>query len=241
MRLDQNQQKTLLNLASTERALAAAGGRVADTSERQEFDRLQRELKEMRDAAASAQMAVDDMENEILRIQEDERKLRRRERDNREQLGAETDPERRRDLEHDRYAAKSRIADLMAELQEAHNEIHALRNNRDVHGARVDDLLAKVEVARRAADAADEAAATTDPTVRIADLRQQLPTEILDEYEAQKLENEVGVAVFNGRACGGCFIVLPPADRSAIRTTPADELPQCPNCGSYLVRQGAEA
>ena len=134
MRLDQNQQQTLLALASTERTLAAVGGRVPATPERQDVDRLQRELKEMRDAAGSAQMAVDDMENEILRIQEDERKLRRRERDNREKLGAETDPERRRDLEHDRYAAKSRIADLMAELQEAHNEIHALRNNRDVHG-----------------------------------------------------------------------------------------------------------
>ena len=67
MRLDQNQQQTLLALASTERTLAAVGGRVPATPERQDVDRLQRELKEMRDAAASAQMAVDDMENEIDR------------------------------------------------------------------------------------------------------------------------------------------------------------------------------
>lgn len=237
MRLDPTQQTILLDLASTERSLAAAGDRSTETPEQQELNKLLAEQRRMRDAAASAQMAVDDMEAEILRIQEDERKLRRRERDNKEQLGAETDPERRRDLEHDRYSAKSRIADLMAELQEAHNEIHALRNNRDVHGARLDDLTAKIEVARRAADAANDAAsASQDPADRIAALREQLPADIVAEYDRQKRENQVGVAAFNGRACGGCFIVLPPADQSAIRGAAADEVPQCPNCGSYLVR-----
>ena len=38
------------------------------------------------------------------------------------------------------------------------------------------------------------------------------------------------------RACGGCFIVLPPAEQNAVRNAPADELPQCGDCGSYLVR-----
>lgn len=241
MKLDPTQQTTLLELASTERAIAAAGDRATETPEQQELDRLLTEQRRMRDAAASAQMAVDDMEAEILRIQEDERKLRRRERDNKAQLGAETDPDRRRDLEHDRYSAKSRIADLMAELQEAHNEIHALRNNRDVHGAKLDDLEVKIGAARRAADAANEAAdAIQDPAEHIAHLRDQLPEDIVAEYERQKIENEVGVAAFNGRACGGCFIVLPPADRSAISGAAKDELPQCPNCGSYLVRRVPE-
>ncbi len=53
-------------------------------------------------------------------------------------------------MEHDLYAAKSRIADLMSELQEAHNEVHALRSNLDVHGARVSDSERKLEKLRRA-------------------------------------------------------------------------------------------
>ena len=112
----------------------------------------------MRSAASSAQMAVDDMELDILRIQEDERKLRRREADNKQQLQSETDPEKRKDLDHDLYAAKSRIADLMSELKECHNEIAALRNNRDVHGARVDDIARQIELAERSAEAANAAA-----------------------------------------------------------------------------------
>ena len=174
---------------------------------------------------------------EILRIQADERKLRQRERDDKAQLGAATDPETRKDLEHDLYAAKSRIADLMSELQEAHNEIHALRANLDVHGAKVSDSERKLEVLKRAAEAAQEAAANRpDPQVRIGELREQLPADALAEYETVREENGVGAAAFTGRACGGCFIVLPPAEQNAVRNAAADELPQCSDCGSYLVR-----
>ncbi|MDO5684273.1 MAG: hypothetical protein Q4G46_15795, partial [Propionibacteriaceae bacterium] len=126
MKLDPTQQDILLDLATTERSLDVVGDSAFVTPEQKELDRLISEQARMRNAAGSAQMAVDDMEAEILRIQEDERKLRRRERDDKAQLAAETDPERRKDLEHDRYSAKSRIADLMGELTEAHNEIHAL-------------------------------------------------------------------------------------------------------------------
>lgn len=234
MQLDRTLQPVLLNLSLTERSLGAGGDFT--TPEQKEFEKLDAELTRMREAAGSAQMAVDDMELEILRIQEDERKLMRRERDDRDQLTAETDPERRKDLEHDRYAAKSRINDIHYELKEAHNEIHALRNNRDVHTQRVDDLSAKREAAKRAADAANEASAAQDPEEKVRELREQLPDEVVAAYEERRNVNDVGVASFNGRACGGCFIVLPPNDRSTINLAPENELPECPNCESYLVR-----
>lgn len=240
MKLSLESQHTLLELAKTERLLDTTAGKGTTLPEQKELDELLARQRRLRDAAAAAQMAVDDMEGEILRIQEDERKLRRRERDAREQLGAEVDQERRRDLEHDRYSAKSRIADLMAELQEAHNEIHALRNNRDSHGARVDEIERKVETATRARDAAAEAAShVPDPREHATELRSQLDEATLAEYDRQRDENDVGAAGYNGRTCGGCFVVLSPADRSAIANAAADQLPQCPNCGSYLIRKAS--
>lgn len=237
MKLDPSLQNVLLELAQTERNMKASPDALV-TVEQQELDRLIDEQRRLRSASAAAQMAVDDMENEILRIQEDERKLRRRERDNREQLQVETDRERRKDLEYDSYAAKSRIADLMSELKEAHNEIAALRNNRDVHGARVDEMERAIEVAQRAADAANEAASHLDnPEEHLASLRAQLPDAVMHTYEEQKTENDVGAAFFNGRTCGSCFLMPAPTERAAIAKTPADELPQCPNCGSFLVRK----
>jgi len=238
MKLDPTQQDILLDLATTERSLDVVGDSAFVTPEQKELDRLISEQARMRNAAGSAQMAVDDMEAEILRIQEDERRLRRRERDDKAQLAAETDPERRKDLEHDRYSAKSRIADLMGELTECHNQIHALRNNRDNHGAKCDEIARQLEVAKRAAEAANEAAAAVkDPEAHIAELRTQLPETVLAEYDAQKNDSDVGAADFNGRTCGGCYIVLSGLDQQRINRAPADELPQCPECGTYLIRK----
>ena len=235
MKLSQDLQSILLELATLERSQAHGG--TPTIPEQEEYEKAQAAHARLVDASGSAQLAVDDMEMEILRIQADERKLRQRERDDKAQLGAATDPETRKDLEHDLYAAKSRIADLMSELQEAHNEIHALRANLDVHGAKVSDSERKLEVLKRAAEAAQEAAANRpDPQVRIGQLREQLPADVLEEYETVREENGVGAAAFTGRACGGCFIVLPPAEQNAVRNAAADELPQCSDCGSYLVR-----
>ncbi|WP_293770658.1 C4-type zinc ribbon domain-containing protein [uncultured Corynebacterium sp.] len=235
MKLSAELHPILLELANLERS---QGVTVSDQlPEQVELAALETKLERLRAAAGSAQMAVDDMELEILRIQADERKLRARERDDKAQLTAELDPEKRRDLEHDRYAAKSRINDLLSELQEAHNEIHALRNNVDVHGAQVSELERQVEAARRAADAAVAArAAQPDPSVRIGELRAQLPADALKVYDQVRHENGVGAAKFSNRACNGCFIELPPAAVSAIRGAAADELPECPDCGSLLVR-----
>lgn len=149
MHLSKDLQPVLLQLAQAD----AASAQPRVRAEEQELQKLIDERKRLTDASAAAQLAVDDMELEILRIQEDERKLKKRELDDKRQLSAETDPERRKDLEHDRYAAKSRIADLLSELKEAHNEIAALRNNRDVHAARVDEANRKVEAAQRAVNA----------------------------------------------------------------------------------------
>ncbi|STC97331.1 zinc ribbon domain-containing protein [Corynebacterium renale] len=236
MKLAENLQPILLELSTLERRLATAGAKTTETPEQAELNTLRTELDQMRSAASAAQMAVDDMENEILRIQDDERKLRARDRDNKAQLATETDEEKRKDLQHDRYATKSRIADLMAELMEAHNEVHALRQNRDIHGAKISDLERKVEVAARAAEAASTQE-SEDPRAHVAELEAQLPDDVVEAYHEQRAVNGVGVGLFNGRTCGSCHIVLPAADRSAINLAPADELPECPDCGSYLVRK----
>src|SRR5699024_6072204 len=152
--------------------------------------RAAKEPTRARGAPAAAQMGVHYVGRDRLGFPSDERKLRKREGDDGTQLSAATGPDVRRELEHDGDAATSRIAELMSELQEAHNEIHALRNNRDVHGARVDEAARKVETARRAFDAAQEATPVEverDIDSEIAQLRSQLDEDVLAEFERQRL------------------------------------------------------
>lgn len=236
MKLEQSKQKLLLDLATALR-LKDAKLATKESPEQVALDKAIAEQTRLRDAAAAAQMAVDDMESEILRIQADERKLRLRKKDGQDALGAETDEDRRRDLTHDIYTSKSRIADLMSELQEAHNEVHALRNNRDLSQSRVKDAERKVSEARDAVAAATlRAGEVEDPSVLIARLEEELPTDVIAEFREQRIENGIGAALFNGRSCGGCAMVLPANGIAEIRNTPANEVPRCPECGSYLIR-----
>lgn len=231
MKLDPQQQVLLLELATTQR-LHESSGKASESPEQAELTKATNALARQRSATHAAQRAVDDMEREILRIQSDEARLRSRIADNKKQLMAATDPSTRKDL----YTTKSRLNDLLSELAEAHNEIHALRNNRDLANQRLAEAEQAFDVAQAAKDAAPAAPTAADREHRMAEIRQSLPADIIAAYDAQRKENSVGVAAFNGRSCGGCFIILPAGDIAAIRTAATDELPQCPDCGSYLVR-----
>ena len=221
MHLSQELQPVLLKLATAE----AAAARPVVRPEVAELQRAGKERERIAAAASAAQMAVDDMELEIRRIQEDQRKLERRKKDNIAQLGAATDVEVRRDLQHDLSTTEARLTDLRYELKEAHNEIAALRNNREVHGAQLDEATRKLEQAQRAVDALPE-----ETPVDTGALRAQLPPDILAAYD------NVGAASFNSRTCGGCFLQLPPSERAEVMAVADDELPTCPNCGTLLVR-----
>ncbi|MDY3126760.1 MAG: C4-type zinc ribbon domain-containing protein [Corynebacterium sp.] len=238
MKLAPADQKILLELSRTLlRGNSATSAK--QLPEEVEFRNKEIEHKRALDAAAAAQMALDDVENDIVRIQEDEQKYRRRASDDKAQLGAEVDPERRKDIQHDLHTAQSRIADLVDELKEAHNQVHALRTNLEVHGARIDESARELDKARRAFEAAQEseAAQPEDRETIIAALRAKLDDDVVAEFDRQRLEDGVGAAAFiQGRTCGGCHIMLPPAERAAINNAPADELPQCSECGCYLIR-----
>ena len=91
MKLEAKKQQTLLKLSRVLR-LNAVGAQAPELEEKVALDAAQKEHKKALDAAAAAQMAVDDVENDIMRIQSDERKLRKRERDDKAQLSAATDP-----------------------------------------------------------------------------------------------------------------------------------------------------
>src|SRR5699024_923302 len=202
--------------------LNAFSSQAPELAEKAELEKAETEHKRALDAAAAAQMDVDYVVNDSMRIQSVERRLGKSERGEGAELSAVSD-----------RAVRS-------ELQEAHNEIHAMRNNRDVHVARVDEAARKVETARRAFEAAQEGVPVEperDIDREIAELRAQLDDDVLAEFERQRLENGVGVEAFKAeKTCGSCSMVLPPAERAAILYAPKNEMPQCSDCGSYLVR-----
>ncbi|MDU0479232.1 C4-type zinc ribbon domain-containing protein [Staphylococcus chromogenes] len=235
MKISTHDQKILLALANLERTIDA--GLHKQLPENQEVTKLIDARDAKRSIAASARLNVADIEMEIRRIGDDMAKLKRRMDADTAGLGAATDVEQRRDLQHDLATTQRRYSDLQQELKEAHDEVHALRMNVDRHGAELDEIERKLAAAERAAQSAQDADDAIDRAGQAAGLREQLNVEILSLYDEQRSIFGVGAAEFTGRTCGGCHIVLPPAALSEIRATPADEMPRCPDCGTYLVRR----
>lgn len=46
----------------------------------------------------------------------------------------------------------------------------------------------------------------------------------------------VAVARLEGHRCHGCHLDLSPAEMDVVKAVPADSMPECPQCGRYLVR-----
>ena len=116
--LDQDKQHLLVDLAAAE-----LGGASGPTPEDLEVEKLGEQLAEEREAHSRAVLAASDIDLEIRRIQQDLVKLQRREQADRKELGAATDRETRKDLEHDLASAARRSNDLTGELKENHDAV----------------------------------------------------------------------------------------------------------------------
>jgi len=114
---------------------------------------------------------------------------------------------------------------------------------------RLDAEIAEIE----AQDAAlSDAAATADSALsaqlsvidgeiaeaseRRASRAAAVPQALLDRYEAlRKTFGGVAIARLNGRQCEGCHLDVSAGEIDALKATPPDELPECPQCGRLLV------
>jgi predicted nucleic acid-binding Zn-ribbon protein len=64
-----------------------------------------------------------------------------------------------------------------------------------------------------------------------------LTEEELASYErARKHFDGVAITHLEGTHCHGCHLDLSPAELDEVKATPAGQLPECPQCGRYLVR-----
>ncbi|MEZ2120865.1 MULTISPECIES: zinc ribbon domain-containing protein [unclassified Corynebacterium] len=240
MKLAPDNQRLILKLADIDTALIA--DRAERTSDEQkELDALIAERARLRDGAAVSKMGVGDLRRDLLRLDHDLVKLERRQKADLEGLGAATELNDRRDLEHDLASTRRRIKEITAEREAMRRRIEATSLNHDSDGAVFDEIEEKIAAATRARDAALRARESAHADLEMArdDLRSQLADvapEALEAYDEQYDSYGVGAARFAGNSCTACYLVLPAAGISRIRATAKDSVPRCPECGTWLIR-----
>lgn len=143
-------------------------------------------------------------------------------------------------------ALMSQIATLNAQRDELdEQELLALdeQGSGEAELAELAAALPELEAAAAATEA-ELQRATGELDAEEADLRgrrpdaaAQLSEQELAAYDrARQHFDGVAIARLDGHRCHGCHMDLSPAEMDSVRAVPEGSLPECPQCGRYLVR-----
>ncbi|MGC4804249.1 zinc ribbon domain-containing protein [Micromonospora sp. DT233] len=239
MKADPKVQRRLLDLQAIDTTLAQLAHRRRSLPERAELEAVARELSALEDERVRAQVAVDDLDRDIARLEKDVEQVRARKSKDEARLASGSGPARELEaLQHELVSLNRRQSDLEdAELE--------LMEQRETAQAVLDG------VERRAADARERRTAAErrrdDALAEIAKeeefkrtarqpLAGDLPAELVTLYDKIRADTGLGAALLTGARCGGCRLELSGADMARIRKAAPDEVVRCEECRRIMVR-----
>ncbi|MFI6158556.1 MULTISPECIES: zinc ribbon domain-containing protein [Micromonospora] len=239
MKADPKVQRRLLDLQAIDTTLAQLAHRRRTLPELAELETLARELSALEDERVRAQVAVDDLDRDIARIEKDVEQVRARKSKDEARLASGSGPARELEaLQHELVSLNRRQSDL----EDA--ELELMEQRETAQG-----VLDGIE--RRAADARERRAAAErrrdDALAEIAKeeefkrqsrqpLAGDLPAELVTLYDKIRADTGLGAALLTGGRCGGCRLELYGADMARIRKAAPDDVVRCEECRRIMVR-----
>ncbi|GAB3068520.1 zinc ribbon domain-containing protein [Micromonospora schwarzwaldensis] len=239
MKADPKVQRRLLDLQAIDTTLAQLAHRRRSLPERAELEALARELSALEDERVRAQVAVDDLDRDIARLEKDVDQVRARKSKDEARLASGNGPARELEaLQHELVSLNRRQSDL----EDA--ELEVMEQRETAQG-----VLDGVE--RRIAEARERRAATEqrrdDTLAEIAKeeefkrtsrqpLAGDLPADLVTLYDKIREDTGMGAALLTGGRCGGCRLELSGADLARIRKADPDDVVRCEECRRIMVR-----
>ncbi|WP_019900931.1 zinc ribbon domain-containing protein [Salinispora arenicola] len=239
MKADPTVQRRLLDLAAIDTTLAQLAHRRRTLPEQAELDGLARELSALEDERARAQVAVDDLDRDIDRLEQDVDQVRARKRKDEDRLAAGVGPARELEaLQHELNSLNRRQSDL----EDA--ELELMEQRETAQGA-------LVGVEKRIAEAREKRASVEqrrdDNLTEITKeeefkrgarqpLAADLPGDLVALYDRIREDSGLGAALLTAGRCGGCRLELSGADRARIRAADPHDVVRCEECRRIMVR-----
>jgi uncharacterized protein len=240
VKADPAAQRRLLDLQAIDTALAQLAHRRRNLPQVAELDRLAQQIAAADEERVRAQVAVDDLDRDIARLEKDVEQVRARKGKDQARLDAGTGPARELEaLQHEVASLnrrQSELEDAELALMEQREEAEAglARGVAALAGAR--DRRTEVEAAR---DQALRDIAKDEEFRRAgrAPLAADLPADLVALYDRiRESSGGIGAALLRAGRCEGCRLELFGSELSAVRTAPADEVVRCEECRRILVR-----
>jgi predicted nucleic acid-binding Zn-ribbon protein len=240
VKADPEAQRRLLDLQAIDIALTQLAHKRKAMPEHAELDKLARELSTAEDNRVRAQVAVDDLDRDIERLERDAEQVRARKEKDQSRLDAGTGPARELEaLQHEIATLNRR----QSELEDAELE---LMEQRETAQATLDEVVTALE-ARRATRAEAErrrdeslAAIAKDEEFRQAGRRPlaaDLPADLVGLYDKiRESSGGIGAAMLRHGRCEGCRLELSGGDKARVKAAAPDEVVRCEECRRILVR-----
>ncbi|QGN47513.1 zinc ribbon domain-containing protein [Micromonospora sp. WMMD558] len=239
MKADPNVQRRLLDLAAIDTALAQLAHRRRALPERAELEALARELSALEDERVRAQVAVDDLDRDIARLEKDIDQVRARKSKDEDRLAAGTGPARELEaLQHELASLNRRQGDLEdaeLELMEQRETAQGVLDGVEKRLAEAREKRAAVEQRR---DESLAGIAKEEEFKRGArqPLAADLPADLVTLYDRIREDTGLGAALLTAGRCGGCRLELSGADLARIRKADPDDVVRCEECRRIMVR-----
>ncbi|WFE41622.1 C4-type zinc ribbon domain-containing protein [Micromonospora sp. WMMD998] len=239
MKADPKVQRRLLDLQAIDTTLAQLAHRRRSLPERAELEALARELSALEDERVRAQVAVDDLDRDIARLEKDVDQVRARKSKDEARLASGSGPARELEaLQHELVSLNRRQSDLEdAELE--------LMEQRETAQGVLDGIEGRIAEARERRAAAEQR--RDDALAEIAKeeefkrtsrqpLAGDLPADLVTLYDKIREDTGLGAALLTAGRCGGCRLELSGADLARIRKADPDDVVRCEECRRIMVR-----
>ena len=240
MKADPEAQRRLLDLQAIDIALTQLAHKRKSLPEHAELDKLARELSTLEDQRVRAQVAVDDLDRDISRLDRDTEQVRARKEKDQARLDAGTGPSRELEaLQHEIVTLNRR----QSELEDAELE---LMEQRETAQATLDDVVTRLTSTRATREETEGkrkdalAAIAKDEEYRQSGRRPlaaDLPPDLIALYDKiRDHSGGIGAAMLRHGRCEGCRIELSGGDKARVKASPPDEVVRCEECRRILVR-----
>ncbi|MFY1672417.1 zinc ribbon domain-containing protein [Plantactinospora sp. WMMB334] len=240
MKADPKDQRRLLDVQAIDTALAQLAHRRRTLPEHAELEALARELSALEDERVRAQVAVDDLDRDIARLERDVEQVRvRKDRDQARLTGGSGPARELEALQHELASLnrrQSELEDAELELMEQRETAQGVLDGIEQRLVAVRERRAETEQRRDrslAEIARDEEFRAGSRQPLVADL----PGDLVALYDKiREASGGLGAALVAGGRCGGCRLELYGADRARIKAADPDEVVRCEECRRIMVR-----
>lgn len=234
-----SQQLSLLELAELDAELSRLAHRSSHLPEQQDHDRVLAEHTAANDRLSALQLAMEDVDAQVSRLESEIDAVRQRAARDRSLLGSgTTDAKRQAELQHELDTLRNRQASLEDALLEVLERREELQAQQAVELAAIDTLQADLDAASQALQIAraELDQARQRGLSRRDELATALDSDLAAAYERQRASGGPGAGPLQGHRCGACRIEIGRGDLAGIVAAAEDEVVRCPECGAILLR-----